>query len=112
MVFFKIRTRHEYFVKLMSRNSKFPLLSLELAPQLANSQTYSGHFPVLSFSFSTLRVAVCGLVCTVHKTDLILRSKDRKPNIQFSMANKFKLQPLRRYDVKHTEKTAGTLSYV
>jgi len=92
----------------MSMNSKFPLLPLELAPQLANTPIVDTYFPVLSLNFSTLRASVSGFVYTVHKTGLILPSIDRKPSIQFSMANKFKLQPLRRYDVKHTEKTAGT----
>ncbi len=52
-----------------------------------SQHTHSGYFSVLSLSFSTLRAAVSGLVYTVHKTGLILRSTDRKPNIQFSMAS-------------------------
>jgi hypothetical protein len=39
----------------------------------------------------------------VHKMGLILRSLERIPKMQFSMARKFMLQPLGRYDVKLTE---------
>jgi hypothetical protein len=45
---------------------------------------------------------------TLCKTDLILRSIEGVPNIQFSMANKFPLQPKRRYNVKRNEKTEQT----
>jgi hypothetical protein len=37
---------------------------------------------------------------TVHKMDLILRSIERMLQTQLSMARRFKLQVLRRYDVK------------
>jgi hypothetical protein len=37
---------------------------------------------------------------TVRKTDLILRSIERRPQMQFSMARRFMLQLLRRYSVK------------
>ncbi len=37
---------------------------------------------------------------------LILRSIEWMLKMQFSMARNFTLQPLRRYDVKPTEKTA------
>jgi len=43
---------------------------------------------------------------TVRKMGLILRSIKRMLKMQFSMARKFTLQPLRRYDVKPPEKTA------
>jgi hypothetical protein len=43
---------------------------------------------------------------TVRKMDLILRSLERMLKTQFSMARKFTLQPLRRYDVKPPEKIA------
>jgi hypothetical protein len=42
---------------------------------------------------------------TVRKMDLILRSIERMLKMQFSMARKFTLQPLRRYDVKPPGKT-------
>ncbi len=42
---------------------------------------------------------------TVHKMNLILHSIERIPKLQFSMARKFMLQPLRRHDVKINEKT-------
>ncbi len=42
---------------------------------------------------------------TVHKMDLILHSIERIPKMQLSMARKFMLQPLRRYDVKLNGKT-------
>jgi hypothetical protein len=45
---------------------------------------------------------------TVRKMGLILRSVERMLKMQFSMARKFTLQPLRRYDVKPPEKTAQT----
>jgi hypothetical protein len=37
---------------------------------------------------------------TVSQMDLILRSIEQRLQIQFSMARKFLLRPLRRYDVK------------
>jgi hypothetical protein len=37
---------------------------------------------------------------TVRKMNLILRSLERRPQMQFSMARKFKLRQLRRYGVK------------
>jgi hypothetical protein len=43
---------------------------------------------------------------TVRKMGLILRSIERMLKMQFSMARKFTLQPLRRYDVKPPKKTA------
>ncbi len=43
---------------------------------------------------------------TVRKMGLILHSIERMLKIQFSMARKFTLQPLRRYYVKPPEKTA------
>ncbi len=49
---------------------------------------------------------------TVRKMDLILRSTERMLKMQFSMARKFTLQPLRRYDVKPPEKTEQAYSYV
>jgi hypothetical protein len=39
-------------------------------------------------------------VCTVRKMDLILRSIERRPQMQFSMARRLTLQLLRRYSVK------------
>jgi hypothetical protein len=44
--------------------------------------------------------------CTVRKMGLILRSIERMLKMQFSIARKFTLQPLRRYDVKPPKKTA------
>ncbi len=46
-----------------------------------------------------------GRVHTVRKMDLILRPRERMLKMQFSMARKFTLQPLRIYDVKPPEKT-------
>jgi hypothetical protein len=43
---------------------------------------------------------------TVRKMGLILRSIERMLKMQFSIARKFTLQLLRRYDVKPPEKTA------
>jgi hypothetical protein len=43
-----------------------------------------------------------GCLYTVRKKALILRSIERRPQMQFSMARKFPLWPLRRYDVKHS----------
>ncbi len=43
---------------------------------------------------------------TVRKMGLILRSIERMLKMQFSMARRFTLQPLRRYDVKPPKKTA------
>jgi hypothetical protein len=43
---------------------------------------------------------------TVRKMGLILRSIERMLKMQFSMARKFMLQPLRRYNVKPPEKIA------
>ncbi len=37
---------------------------------------------------------------TVRKMDLILRPIERRPQMQFSMARRFKLQLLRRYSIK------------
>ncbi len=38
--------------------------------------------------------------CTVRKKDLILRPIERRPQMQFSIARRFKLKLLRRYSVK------------
>ncbi len=46
---------------------------------------------------------------TVRKKNLILRSIERRPQMQFSMARKFPLQRLRRYSVKHSKKLNFTL---
>jgi hypothetical protein len=43
---------------------------------------------------------------TVLKMGLILHSIERMLKMQFSLARKFTLQPLRSYDVKPPEKTA------
>ncbi len=48
------------------------------------------------------------LIYTTRKDGLILRSIERMLKMQFSMARKFTLQPLRRYDVTLPEKTAQT----
>ncbi len=42
-------------------------------------------------------------VCTVRKKDLILRSIERRPQMQFSMVCKFPLWRLRRYSVKYSK---------
>jgi hypothetical protein len=39
-------------------------------------------------------------IYTVRKMDLILRPIERRPQMQFSMSRRFKLQLLRRYSVK------------
>ncbi len=46
---------------------------------------------------------------TVRKMDLILRSIKRRPQMQFSMARRFKLQLLRRYSVKFSKMRNFTL---
>jgi hypothetical protein len=46
---------------------------------------------------------------TVRKIDLILRPLERRPQMQFSMARKFKLQLLRRYSVKISKMRNFTL---
>ena len=43
------------------------------------------------------------IMYTVRKKDLILRSIERRPQMQFSMAHKFPLWRLRRYSVKHSK---------
>ncbi len=48
-------------------------------------------------------------VHTVRKMDLILRSIQRRPKMQFSMARMFKLQLLRRYSVKFSKMRNFTL---
>ncbi len=55
---------------------------------------------------STLATEGGGGGNTVRKMGLKLRSIDRMLKMQFSMARKFTLQPLRRYDAKPPEKTA------
>ncbi len=47
---------------------------------------------------------MCIVVYTVRKMDLILRPIERRPQMQFSMARRFKLQLLRRYSVKFFSK--------
>ncbi len=47
--------------------------------------------------------------CTVRKMGLILRSIQRRPQIQFSMARRFKLQLLHRYSVKFSKMRNFTL---
>jgi hypothetical protein len=46
---------------------------------------------------------------TVRKMDLILRSIQGRPQMQFSMVRKFKLQLLRRYSVKFSKMRNFTL---
>jgi hypothetical protein len=46
---------------------------------------------------------------TVRKMDLILRPIERRPQMQFSMARRFKLQLLRRYSVKFSKMLNFTL---
>ena len=46
---------------------------------------------------------------TVRKMDLILRPIERRPQMQFSMARRFKLQLLRRYSVKFSKMRNITL---
>ncbi len=53
-------------------------------------------------SLRTLKIMPRNL--TVRKMGLILRSIERMLKMQFSMARKFTLQPLHRYDVKPPEK--------
>jgi hypothetical protein len=48
-------------------------------------------------------------VYTVRKMDLILRSIERRPQMQLSMARRFKLQLLRRYSVKFSKMRNLTL---
>ncbi len=52
-----------------------------------------------------LKVHYRAVLYTVRKMCLILLSKERMLKMQFSMARKFTLQPLRRYDVKPLKKT-------
>jgi hypothetical protein len=40
--------------------------------------------------------------------DIVLRSTERMAKMQVFIARKFMLQPERRYDIKHTNKTAQT----
>ena len=42
-------------------------------------------------------------ICTVRKKDIILRSIERRPQMQFSMVRKFPLWRLRRYSVKFSK---------
>jgi hypothetical protein len=50
-----------------------------------------------------------GIDCTVRKMDRILRSIERRPQMQFSMARRFKLQLLCRYSVKFCKMRSFTL---
>jgi hypothetical protein len=54
-------------------------------------------------------VLVSAVIYTVRKMDLILRSIQRRPQMQFSMAHRFKLQLLRRYSVKFSKMRNFTL---
>ncbi len=47
--------------------------------------------------------------CTVRKMDLILRPIELRPQMQFSMARRFKLQLLSRYSVKFSKMRNFTL---
>jgi hypothetical protein len=60
----------------------------------------------ISSSFFVEKMTILGDTYTVRKMGLILRSIERMLKMQFSMARKFTLQPLRRYNVKPPEKTA------
>jgi hypothetical protein len=51
----------------------------------------------------------CEIGYTVRKIDLILRPIERRPQMQFSMASRFKLQLLRRYSVKFSKMRNFTL---
>ncbi len=48
-------------------------------------------------------LAFCSCYCTVRKMDLILSPIERRPQMQFSMARRFKLQLLRRYSIKFSK---------
>jgi hypothetical protein len=47
--------------------------------------------------------------CTVRKKDLILRPIERRPQMQFSIARRFKPKLLRRYSVKFSKMRNFTL---
>ncbi len=55
------------------------------------------------------RAEVWTLACTVRKMDLILRSTEWRPQMQFSMARRFMLQLLRRNNVKFCKMLNFTL---
>jgi hypothetical protein len=71
--------------------------------------------------FCSLKIRRCSMLCwtkcwagksptyTVRKMDLILRPIERRPQMQFSMARRFKLQLLRRYSVKFSKMRNFTL---
>jgi hypothetical protein len=62
----------------------------------------------LAYLFHLIIAHLLSIPCTVCKMGLILRSIEQMLKKKFSMARKFTLQPLRRYDVKPPEKTAQT----
>jgi hypothetical protein len=65
---------------------------------------------VISLRIWERRGDVLGVIlCTVRKMDLILHSIQRRPQMQFPMARRFKLQLLRRYSVKFSKMRNFTL---
>jgi hypothetical protein len=86
-------------------------LSLSLAPFLYFSSTKKppAEFLTTNRELASKRPSqscTCTryIVHTVHKIGLILHPIDHMPKMQFSMARKFMLHPLRGYNVKSTEK--------
>ena len=58
---------------------------------------------------STQGGGINGEAHTVRKMDLILRPIERRPQMQFSIARRFKLKLLRRYSVKFCKMRNFTL---
>ncbi len=66
-------------------------------------------FQLINAVSSAYPLSHCNDQCTVRKMDLILRPIERRPQMQFSMARRFKLQLLRRYSVKFSKMHNFTL---
>ncbi len=70
---------------------------------------YQSICPLVGIGILPSPLSPASVPCTVRKMDLILRPIERRPQMQFSIARRFKLQLLRRYSVKLSKMRNFTL---
>ncbi len=78
-------------------------INLQISQNVWKINLFEHFFKVFSLYLEVrirIRIEVKGRIHTVRKMDLILRSIERMLQTQLSMARRFKLHVLRRYNVK------------
>ncbi len=105
----QVSERQQWMQSMQSIRNVVNLVSVKLgvgrAPSLSQCGTTHGPCVIQSITLgcSSHRTDYILSNCTVRKMDLILRPIERRPQMQFSMARRFKLQLLRRYSVKFSK---------